>query len=100
MKDFADWLLTLIKQLFKDVAEFLGDVFIKVLELALEGIAAVIEAIPVPEFMQNGLQPVFAALSSDVWFFLTHLKLSELFTVLAAAVAFRLARKFLTLFQW
>lgn len=100
MKDFADWLLTLIKQLFKDIADFAADIFIKLLELVLTALQALIAAIPVPQFMQDGLSSVLGSLPGEVWFFLSHLKLPQMFAVLGAAVAFRLVRKFATLFQW
>lgn len=100
MSEFAKWLISLIKQLFKDVADFLKDIFVTLLEVVLQAVQAIIAEIPVPQFLQSGLGGLFAALPGDVWFFLSHLKLPQCFAVLSAAVLFRLARKAATLFQW
>lgn len=100
MTEFAAWLLQLVKDLLTGLWTFLQDVFIELLDLMLKAVLALITALPVPSFMSTGLQSTLNAIGTDVWFFASHLRFAECFGVLAAAVAFRLARKFVTLFQW
>lgn len=100
MSDFANWLLGLVKDVFAAVWDFVADAFINMLELLLQGLLAVVSAIPVPSFMQSGLSNSLGQISGDVWFFASHFRLSECLAILGAAVGFRLLRKFVTLFQW
>ena len=100
MTEFAKWLVGLIKSLFQAVWDFIKDLFIELLDLVFTALLSIINAIPAPQFMTNGLSSALGAISSDVWFFASHFKLSQCFAVLGAAVAFRLARKAATLFQW
>ena len=100
MTKFAEWLLSLVKQLLKDVVDLLVDVFIKILDFVLTALLTIIQAIPVPQFMTDGLQGILSSLPSEVWFFLSHMHIAQCFAVLTAAVTFRLARKVATLFQW
>ena len=101
MTKFAEWLLGLIKALFKAVWDFLVDIAIGLLELILQAVVGLIGIIPVPSFMQGGgLQGLFTNLPPDVMYFVGHFKLGECLAILGAAVLFRLTRKALTLFQW
>lgn len=100
MTDFAVWLLELVKQLFIDAATFIKDVFINILESVLQAVLALIAAIPAPTFMTGGLQSALNGIGGDAWYFLGHFRLTEAFAILGAAVAFRLVRKAVTLFQW
>ena len=100
MTDFANWLLGLVKDVFKAVWDLIADAFINVLELLLQGILAVLSAIPVPAFMSSGLSSAMGQISGDVWFFASHFRLAECLAILGAAVVFRLTRKLVTLFQW
>ena len=100
MTDFATWLLDLIKALFKAGLDFLKDVFIAIVKMVLGLIGDVIAAIPTPEFTTNSLGSMFSKLDPMVLYFVSHLNLTACFGVLAAAFAFRMARKVVTLFQW
>lgn len=98
--EFAKWLLGFFKAAIKALFDFFIDVFIKILDLFLQGVLSLIRALPVPDFMQTGMGALFQFLPSELLFFIQYFKLSECFAVLAAAVTFRLARKAVTLFQW
>lgn len=100
MSEFASWLLDLVKQFWIDLLDFIKDAFITVLDMVLSAVLALINAIPAPSFLTGGLQTALNGIGSDAWFYLSHFKLTQAFAILGAAVAFRLARKALTLFQW
>lgn len=100
MTELANWLLQLVKDILTAAWVFVQDVFIELFDLFLKAVLALITALPAPSFMTTGLQSTLSAISSDVWFFASHLNISVCFAALAAAVAFRLARKVVTLFQW
>lgn len=100
MTELANWLLQLVKDIFTAVWTFISDAFINILELLLQGILAVLTAIPVPSFMSSGLGSAMGQISGDVWYFASHFRLGECLAILGAAVLFRLTRKALTLFQW
>lgn len=100
MTDFANWLLGLIKDLLQDAWDLLTDLFISLLDALLQALLTLINAIPLPQFLMDGLSNIFSNISPDVWYFASHFKFGQCFAVLGAAVAFRLARKLLTLFQW
>ena len=100
MSAFADWLLGLVKAIFTAIWDFVADAFINIFELLLQGILAVLTAIPVPSFMQSGLSSAMGQISGDVWYFASHFRLAECLAILGAAVLFRLTRKVVTLFQW
>lgn len=100
MSDFAAWLFGLVKDLLIAIWDLLTDLFISVLDLVLGALLALLSALPLPSFLTSGLQTAFNGIGPDVWFFASHLRFSECFAVLSAAVVFRLARKAVTLFQW
>lgn len=79
---------------------FLTDLPKLVLKGILDGIATLIEAIPIPDFMANGLGGIFQAMPSSLVYFLDRSSLVECFGIIGAATAFRITRKFVTLFQW
>lgn len=100
MTEFANWLLGLVKDFFTAIWDFVADAFINIFELLLNGLLAVLTAVPIPSFMQTGLSSAMGQISGDVWYFASHFRLAECLAILGAAVAFRLLRKVVTLFQW
>lgn len=100
MSELATWLLGLAKKILAALWDFVLDVLIAVLDLFLTAIGAIIQALPLPDFITGGLQSMINGVPSEVWFFASHLRLGECFAMFGAAVAFRLARKAATLGQW
>lgn len=100
MSEFAAWILELVIEVFKVLWNFITDIVIAVVDLFLTALLAVISALPLPSFLQNGLQGLINAIPGDVWFFATHFHLGECLAMFGAAVTFRMARKAVTLFQW
>ena len=97
LTDFKIWLLSL----WTDFQEFISYLFIETTDLILSAFASIIEAIPVPSFIQNnGLQTAINAISPDILYFVSMSGLSNAMGILSAGLAFRMLRKFVTLFQW
>ena len=97
----TQWLLDLVKIIWSSFVEFLNDFWIGVADTGLTAIAGTITAIPSPTFLQNySMGMLFNQMPSELLYFLSFIPLGEGFSLLSVAVAFRLARKLLTLFQW
>lgn len=95
--DFITW----TESLFNDLIEFLTDLPKKAFEGILDALAALIEAIPVPEFVQTGgLQSAVSALPESIQYCLFQSGMAQALAVLSLGFAFRMTRKLLTLFQW
>ena len=100
LADAVKWLWDLVKDAFTALFDLLKDLAVWIFDGILTAVGAAIAAIPVPAFLSTGLQSLFAGLDGSVLYFLGPLRLTEGFAMIGAAVAFRLARKALTLFQW
>ena len=101
MSEFAAWLVGLVGKIFSAAWNFVTDVIIGIVSLFLSAVLAIINALPLPSFMQaGGMQALFNNIPGEVWYFASAFKLGECMAMFGAAVAFRIARKAATLFQW
>lgn len=105
LSDYLDsvwqWFLTVFKAFWQAFTDFALDLPVKVLDLLLTGVAAVVNAIPVPSFVAGGgLQHAYSALPGWMQYFLSVANMGAALSVIGAGVAFRLARKLITLGQW
>ncbi len=100
LEQFTSWLLGLLKQLFADLWEFISDALLGILDVIITAFVTLVSAIPVPDFLGTGLGSVFAQLDSGVLWLVTQAGVPQGLAVLGLGYAFRLLRKFLTLFQW
>lgn len=98
--DFVDSIIAWMKGLFTDLVEFITDLPLIILDGLLSALAAVIEVIPMPDFMTGGLQTVVDSLPSSVLWLMANAGLGAALGIIAAGVAFRMLRKVATLFQW
>lgn len=95
------WFLDTIKDLWTDLYDFLNDFWIDIAEAVLTAIASLIESIQPPDFLLSySISSILSSLPSDLLYFIGQLDLPSAFAVIASGVAFRISRKFLTLFQW
>ncbi len=101
LKGLTEWLLTLITNLWNSFIDFLKDFWIDIAEMVLSAIAGTVETIPKPGFLEGiSLGSFLSHLPNEVLYFVGFLQLPEAFSLIASGVAFRLARKVITLFQW
>ena len=100
LADFTTWLLNLLKQAFQAAWDFLGDVVVWALDQVVGAFVFLINAIPVPSWLSGGLGSLFGGLDGGVMYVVTQCGLPAALAVIGGGYAFRLARKFFTLFQW
>lgn len=96
------WLFGLVQSIFWALVDWLHDGALWVFDSVLQAIAGLVASIPAPSFMQSGvsLGSLLSGFPPYTFYLLSHLRLGDAFAIFSAGVAFRLARKFLTLFQW
>jgi hypothetical protein len=95
------WISYAINQFFGALVQFLKDLVTYVLSVILGVVQSAIAAIPVPSWLaDNSLGNLLGQTGSIVGFFMSQLRIPQALTVIAAGYAFRLFRKFVTLFQW
>lgn len=100
MTDLINWLLNAVQGFFSDLVEFLTDLPKKILEAVLNAIAMVFESIPVPQFIDSGLQFLVNGVDPSILYFLQRSDFPEALAIIGAGFAFRLTRKLFTLGQW
>lgn len=100
LTDLTEWLLKLVKEVFTSLWTFLQDAFIAMFGLVVKAFVALITAIPVPSFLQGGLGQLWGGLDSGVLYAMTQAGVPEALALIGAGYAFRMLRKFVTLFQW
>lgn len=95
------WLGDLIKSIWTAFVDFIGDIWIDIADIVLQGIAAIVVSIPVPSFLSNySIGQIIGYLPYDVLYFVGLMHMGEGFALISAAVGFRMVRKLITLFQW
>lgn len=87
-------------EIWTSIVEFFSDLPVEILDGFLSAVATLVELIPSPDFLSNGLQPVFNSMGPDITFFVVQFRIAEGLALLGLAVLFRMTRKALTLFQW
>lgn len=98
--DFTAWFVLLVKEIFSSAWGFITDALIYIFDLIVGGFASVVASIPVPAFIAGGLQSLFTALDPGILYIVTQCGLPACLAIIGAGYAFRLTRKFVTLFQW
>lgn len=94
------WIAQSIAAVFAAVTGWLKDFVIWALDALLSGIASLLEVIPIPSFLQNGLLPLFSALPQPLVYLIVETGLVAGLSIVGAGVLFNLTRKLLTLGQW
>lgn len=88
------------KGVWTDFTEFMLQLPVTILKAILDAVAAIFEAIPVPDFLHQSLGDLLGPTMPYIGSFLAQAGISQAFTILGAGLAFRLLRKALTLGQW
>lgn len=95
------WIAYAFNVLFTAIAQFFKDLVTYALAVVLGVVEMAIAAIPIPDWiMNNSLGSLLGQTGSIVGFFMTQLQIPASLVLIGAGYAFRLLRKFLTLFQW
>lgn len=100
LAEFTAWLWSLVVKAFAAIWDLFTDLLIGMFDLVVSAFVALVAAIPVPGWMDGGLQALWVNLDPGVVFLLTACALPQALAILAGGYAFRMARKIVTLFQW
>lgn len=100
LDDLTNWLRETLEGLLAALLEALQSFALFVVEMVMQVFATIVEAIPVPDFLANGLGGMFSFLPPEILYFVDLFNIPEGLALVGAGVAFRLLRKLLTLGQW
>lgn len=95
-----DAILAWLIDFFLAGVDYLKGVLLDIFEKFLEGIRAVMNAIPVPDFLSHSMQSSFDGMMPLLLFLLGHSGLVQALALLGSAYVFRMLRKIFTLGQW
>lgn len=94
------WVWGVVKAAFTAVLDLLRDLGVWVVDQVLTVLGDLIAALPVPDFLAQGMDVMFSALHPSILYFVGLLKVPQGLALIGAAVAFRMLRKLATLGQW
>ena len=100
VQELWDGFVSWFSELWNSIVEFFTDLPLVILDSFLSAIAAVLEAIPVPDFLQTGLSGFLAGIDPSVLYFLDRSGFDSAIAILGTGVMFRLTRKLVTLGRW
>jgi len=100
LAELTQWLLNLVRSIFAALWDFVTDVVISILELIINAFVGLVSLIPVPDWLSNGLASAWSGMDSGVLYVVTQCGVPAALAIIGGGYAFRLARKFFTLFQW
>lgn len=100
LDNLINWIGNALGAVFGSLISFLKDFVVWVVDLVLSGIVSLLEAVPVPSFLSQGLQPLFSALPPPLLYLMDATGLIAGLAIIGAGVVFLLTRKLLTLGQW
>lgn len=100
LQQLTDWLWNAIKAVFLAIWQFVQDAFIAFANAVISAAVALITAIPIPAWLSGGLQSMWSGMDGGVLWIATQCGVPQALAIIGAGYAFRMLRKFLTLFQW
>ena len=101
IKAITQWFIDLVIRFFTALWDFVPDALINILDMVINGLGALIGAIPAPTFLtQYSIGVLINQMPDYVLYFVGHFRIGEAMGILTAGFAFRMARKIFTLGQW
>lgn len=101
LSKITNWFLDLAKAIFQALLDFVHDAILWVFEGLLNAIAALLALLPAPDFLQQySFSSLLSGMHPMVLYAANQLRIVEAFTIIGAAIGFRLLRKLFTLGQW
>lgn len=86
----------MLDSLWNMLVDFVKFIFGKILDFFLY----LLNLIPFPEFVSNGLNDTFNLMPDSLVYISSRLSFPEALAIFGIGVTFKITRKFLTLFQW
>lgn len=100
LNEFTTWLAALVKGWFVALWDFVADAAVAIFAAFLHAFGALLAAIPLPDFLTNGLAVFWNALPPGMLYLASAAGVPQALGLIGAGFAFRLLRKVVTLFQW
>lgn len=101
LDDITNWLRDLVSDVWDAFVTLVKDVLVWCVEIVLSVVAWVVELIPVPDFLSGvSIASMLGSAGPSVAWLVSTFRIGECIALIAAAYAFRLLRKLLTLGQW
>lgn len=100
LKEFIHNIVQSIITFFIWLIDLLKDIFLWLIDGLLTALVSLIKLVPVPDAVSHGLNSYFASMSPLTLYALSHTGFPTALAIIGTAYAFRLLRKFATLFQW
>lgn len=101
IKAFTQWFIDLVVRVYTALWDFVSDAVINLLDLVINGLGALVGAIPAPSFLsQYSLGSLINQMPDYVLYFASHFQIGTAMGILAAGFVFRMGRKVVTLGQW
>lgn len=99
--DLTNWLKDAFTKILKDIFEFFTDLMLEFLDMCLDLVVEIFNAIPVPSFInEHSLAEYVTQLPDSVLFFIGIFRLDEALGFISVALTFRMIRKLVTLGMW
>ena len=96
LSEFTSWLLGLVRSFFGALWDLIRDAFIGIVEMAASALVSLAGMMPVPQFLADGLQAVYAHVDPGIAYLLTSTGIPTALGLIGAGYSFRLSRKFLS----
>lgn len=100
LSEFTQWLVDLVKRILSAAWDLVTDLFINAFDLVVSAFAALVAAIPVPDWLSGGLGSAWSGMDGGVIWIATQCGVPMALGIVGAGYAFRFLRKVVTLFQW
>lgn len=100
LSEFTEWLVGLVKAALAALWDFIADAAVNIVDMLAQALVGLIALIPVPSFLQQGLQGVYGQLDPSILYLLAATGLPAALGIIGTGYLFRLGRKVATLFQW
>ena len=96
-----DGLVAWLLELWESFVAFMSDLGITILDGLLDAIAGVLEALPIPDFLQgHTIADYLNSVDPAVLYFLHQSGIGVALAIIGSATLFRMLRKLLTLGNW
>lgn len=101
LTDLTNWLRELVRTIFLEAVEFAKDFLEFQLEMIVDVVLAIVNAVPVPQFLDGyTICGILSLAGPTVSWAVTTMRIPEGMLLISAGFVFYIIRKVVTLFQW
>lgn len=102
LTSFTTWIVGVLHKIFGGLLDLVHDLALWIFSGILDAVAAVVGAIPAPDFIQHGLDlgQLFSGFPPFMFYLFGKMQLGVGISILVSGIMFNLLRKLFTLGQW